>query len=498
MKEIIILYNKIMGSDEVFLTIKEMISNIRNRDELDKSSLIDFLQLVFQKLETRVTEEGVTYDYEFIYNTNIVSKYKERVKELGDMMIDIIDKNGKLKLIEKDFFNELKAINNQLFKLIDTRTKGDTNALLRTFICDGYKINPQGKVIGFNHESLMEGITSYEDQFNSGVQGRIPAIINASAVGSAGYIARKMEFLFSFLVLTDANDDCKPEMNITITDKNIKKYTGRILENGEIIERGIANGNYKIFSPINCKSKVDGRYAVCKKCCGKLSSKWDEFESLGTIYSVITERLTQSLLSSKHLIKINFKTYDGITYLGNDKLIISNDYGISEEGILTHNGEEVPFMKRDLKWIDESKGEVQATKDWYSIDTKSLLPYAKAIFNKTQRFKEINDPYEYLKEMMDFDEVSKLGIQSIFYELFITLLNRKVSDNSILAKDTEELKEIVSPISAIMSSNHYDRLFFQQFNQQLNSPSIHMQNLSKDGGLFGLFINKKEKEICID
>ena len=487
MEEIIEQYNLLTGENVEFLPVKEMFARLRERSDINPTDIVKFIETIFKSAEERVTEEGVTYDYNFIYTTGLVEKYQSKIDDLGDMMEDILIKAGKLKEIEMDFFNELESLDNQLFTMIKTKTKGDSGALLRTFICDGYKINPNGKVIGFNKESLLQGISDYNCEFNSAVQGRIPSIINANAVGDAGYISRKMEFLFSFLVLGDTND-CKAEYEIDLNEKTGSKYYGRRTGDG-LIDATTPLGKYKIYSPLHCRSKQEGLHSVCEKCCGDLSKVWKNFDSLCTIYSTITEALTQSLLSSKHLIKINFQNYPGIEYLGNNEFKLPEEFDI-EDGLLTREGSEIPFMKKDLAWKNDSKTRIATSSgEWWSLDTKSLLPFAKAVFNKTQQFKDIQLQEEYIDGFLELDRLASLNVQSVFYELIVMLMTREKQDKSILAKDSEREVEIISPVAAILGNGHYDSLFFQQMVQQLNTPEFHHKELKTKGGLFDIFLS---------
>ena len=469
--------------------------------EYDNSKMLDFIQLVFQKCEAEASNECVTYDLSLPYeHQDLIIKYKNLVNELNPK--DVPTTAAALKHYSDEFFEELLATGNQLAVMVNTKTKGNKDSIFKTFIADGYKTNADSMIIDFIPVGLYDGYQNYEQEFSSSINGRIAGIINADVIERVGYVTRKLGFMMKFTKLDGTHEDhsCEPSLDIFINDDNIDKFTGRnYKENGNILHLTFdspRNKYYKLFSPMGCKST--GKH-VCKTCFGKLSDNLSHLETLGTISQPITQDVTQSLLSSKHFSSLNLPTHPDVTYLGyfdgdpkwqlrQNSLLV-----IDEEGnLIDENGSVVPFMTRELKWLDEDKQIFNGDGNFYNKNTKSLVGLFEEIFNKTRSFSSVNTFEDYLKGMLKFDNIAGLGENSILWELILMNMCRNKNDLRKLAKELpDEEYEICSLQKAILKSGSMDALFFERFKEQVSSPSFYLEPLDRKG--YGEFYFGKEK-----
>lgn len=473
--------------------------NILNNNEfkIDKFELLEFIRLVFKATEEVAVKQGISYDIDFIFQTDLVKQYKDKLGELGDMMSDLPNKVPVLFQQMKEFKDDLMKIGNQVALIIDTGFKGNPENLYRAFIADGYKLDPEGKITSFVYNSLYQGYDNFEDEYNSAKHGRISGIITADSIEKGGYIHRRMEHLFRFLNLSTEDWGCETSLTVDIDKNNLKKFIGRNAnKNGKdfVIDKNTEDGTYDLYSPRGCKATGEGD-VVCTKCMGKLSDNLVQFKKLSTIFSGLTETLLQRLLSSKHLLTVNLQGHPLVEYIGNNQWVIKdtsivslkNDYLID---VKDHT--EIPFMMKTLQWVDEDAGIFTGDGEWRSVDTKSLLPLTEKVFNKSGSYKDIADWVEYYTAFINFDGVAKLGQPSLIYELIMTLITRSESDPRELWKNDQSSGYVIQSIhNTILKSGHLDSLFYERIKEQLSDPTLHYAPLDRNGGLWELYFREK-------
>ena len=445
---------------------------------------------IFKQNKEEFKSSQLTFDIDWIYETTLIEEYKEKLSQLGNMLEDIPFKLPKLRELEKNFLKDVSEQHpNDITLMINSGLKGNAEAFWRIFVADGYKIDPDSKIIGFIHNSLMEGYDTYEDNYIAAVHSRISGIINADSVERVGYLYRKLSFLFRFLKFGETNN-CEAKMKIEINDSNKFLFYGRLTSENLYINENTPNGTYYIYSPLYCKSKdPEGVYnTVCEKCFGKLSVNYAKYERLNTIFSIITERLMQILLSAKHLLSVKLISYEGINYLGNNIWEYPNEIYSIREGKLFKDEDELPFMAKNL--VDEGDGKFSSDGVFYSAALKSLLPYTEKLFNKTGENAEVEDIVEYYEKFMAFNtEIIKLNKESLFFELILMLMTRVEDDYSKLWKDNQDSNyTILSPHNVIMRQRHLDSIFYERFEQQISSKEFHDKPLNWKGGLWEFYI----------
>jgi hypothetical protein len=457
--------------------------------------LLEFVQLVFIKSVEKASDEGISYDYRLIYDSDIVQRYKKKVEEIPDIMelpitLPYIDK------LSKEFFNELLENGNQLAIMADTGTKGSKEILFRTFIADGFKIDVETKVVSFIYSSLFEGYQTYDDRFMASQTGRRAAIINANSVSQIGYLSKKVSLVNKNVRINYDHDEekCEPKLKVSINSKNVTLFTGRyyIDKNGvkQLVNRDTLPGSYMLFSPINCKSHGQ---TICKTCFGKLWKAAKKLKTLGTFVAYILEAITQSLLSSKHQANVILPWIDYVEYLQEMsdakikyfKAPVGKYHIVDGAVVDIASGETLPFTCRNLfvKDYDKDGFIIFGSEDfWYSKDTNSLLPLTNSLFNKTGSFSEINNIEEYYNRMMAYNETAGIKAPSLMWEIILMGMCKQTDDLTLLHKENRDVPyEICSLQKSILTNGTTLALEFERFEEQISDPKFYKKRIKKDG-----------------
>lgn len=173
-----------------------------------------------------------------------------------------------------------------------------------------------------NGSYCNRGITEIKDYEIDGDKARLAQVLSHGNVGKSGAFAR-------ILGLNNMDDMLYPDPNyvcdskhfvaITIKDsKTLSMYRGRYYrfqENGveyQISQNPLRNemhliGKTVLFrSPITCASRARG-HGICYRCYGNLAHTNYDI-NIGRIASeLLSSKLTQRLLSAKHLLETNIK-----------------------------------------------------------------------------------------------------------------------------------------------------------------------------------------------
>ena len=169
-----------------------------------------------------------------------------------------------------------------------------------------------------NTSFANEGVRSISDYFKESSKGRQAQIINKNNVGSSGAFARQLS-LNNRETILNPNElhSCRTKNLIQITIKNatylnlFKNRYYRFTQNG--IEHKISSNPIRdnkdligktilLRSPMTCESNVFGG-GICRKCYGDLYYT-NRDVNIGQMASeLLSSRLTQMLLSAKHLLE---------------------------------------------------------------------------------------------------------------------------------------------------------------------------------------------------
>lgn len=170
--------------------------------------------------------------------------------------------------------------------------------------------------------NLLMGFKEASDYYIDATGGRKASIINSDEVRESGYMARRLTLATINTYLNTELDDCKSPNHVLIDLRNLddkrfndtmKRLNGRyVIFNGK--EERINENNIekyrehvlKLKSPVTCASKQ----GICKKCYGHLADLNFDIHIGKLGVDILSSQLTQTLLSSKHLLDTKSEKID--------------------------------------------------------------------------------------------------------------------------------------------------------------------------------------------
>jgi len=200
------------------------------------------------------------------------------------------------------FFNSESGINSKQFEEV--------------FVSLGLKADINGNIIPSPvNTNLVRGFRDVNDFYINSISARKALILTFSNVKSSGYFTRKLSLLQIDETLDESNETCNSVhyLNIYIaSQKTFNRIVGRIYFNEKTkeeevitpkIAKDIIKTTIKMRSPITCASKN-----VCKRCYGPDLANLNNEVHVGLLaVLILTNQLTQRLLSAKHLLSTKSK-----------------------------------------------------------------------------------------------------------------------------------------------------------------------------------------------
>jgi hypothetical protein len=171
--------------------------------------------------------------------------------------------------------------------------------------------------IAVNSNFVVGGLGNVTNYYIDSLGGRKSIIMNKTVMGRSGHFARMVMLLSSTIRLRSDEEDCgsvHPIKMTVRTKKHLQRLHGRYYREPHARQYKIMTGketyligkDILLRSPITCASKH-----ICKTCYGQLYYTNRDIESIGGFAgSKITEPLSQSILSSKHLLTTQSETIE--------------------------------------------------------------------------------------------------------------------------------------------------------------------------------------------
>lgn len=553
----------------------------------DKVNLTDIkmemahIQEGLEKISMKFTiMEGISIS---LYDKYRLAKKNKRYNEIlhtditDDMPTNKIE--SYLKELTDELLEILKTEDNDLMFFARTGEGLNAGQLQQMEINIGTVANMEGKLIPkVINTNFLRGLRSPSDMFAESIKGRNSAVINSDVVEQSGYFNRKLTILCMNTFLAAAGSNCETDATYSMfidsqqtlnrfkgryyrtvmSDKEYKKAMKR-LENSkepvkfeEELRQGIAvkmvdtedesliGKTLHLYTPIKC-SHEEGY--VCDKCYGALAEE-ERNRHIGIKgINNLTEKLTQMLLSSKHILKTvsevikwkkslkSFFNIDiGEIYIKPEvteqkytlrilKLDFSEDFESSDFSYINKfymvdasgtyqkiSSEKILGISREfLEKMDYENGE-------YIIKTKDI-PFDEPVFSFTIENHELSRPLknimklieqkehmecktidEIMRKFIDLLNESNIGINAVDAEIIIRNLIRSPYDETrrpLFEVTGEDPEYIIEPIAGIKKTNSLvQRLVFEDIKRQLLTPDTY----HTDGVylLDPLFLNKTE------
>ena len=175
-------------------------------------------------------------------------------------------------------------------------------------IPDGRNIVP----VIMNGNGFKAGYHDLPVFYAAAIAARVPDIMNNEYMGSAGYFARNLMIL-TYGTLSKTVYDCgsKNPIPVTVDDTVLNMFEGRFYYNekndGRLhilkkCDKHLLGKKLWFRTPCTCNLNED----VCHVCYGTVALKVGELNG-GFIYTtnLLTSRVSQNILSAKHLLKTN-------------------------------------------------------------------------------------------------------------------------------------------------------------------------------------------------
>ena len=350
-----------------------------------------------------------------------------------------------------------KDPDNCLYNFINSGCGINPKQFEEVFVSLGVKADIYGNIIPeIIDTNLVNGFRNVKDFYINSISARKALILSFSNVKESGYLTRKL----SLLQIDNRTDpsfercDTKHFLKVSVFNKNVfENIIGRIMVNPDGTETLITKKHSDIIgteimirSPITCNGKF-----VCKSCYGPHITKLNQRLHTGILsVLILTNQLTQRLLSAKHLLstktkKINWsENFKEIFQL--DRNIIKRkkeDYFISFKLIktdATENGEELIKVNKFTIHNKEFKEVVNYGINF--IPTPELLNFLQ------------NDKLRYLKK----DDV---------YTIYLG--NLKDMNLFYINIENNELNHVLKHILHVLENNKYlSQEKFQDYNFLFN------------------------------
>lgn len=325
----LITLNVVDRLDESFMVNPQQISSKYIKSYIDSKLVIPFRRQVSNKKLnvtihdlifnlSKISTEfnillGLTINIESFIN---VAKVNPRFNEIIHTKLDDSWQPSEIEdTLHKLMTEEVKILmeEDSCFRPILRSGTGIKHKQLSEFsISGGLKPDLSGNTIPvpINSNLVTGGLSNVSNYYIDSIGGRKALIMNKSVMGKSGHFARKVMLLVSNVKLRDDDKGCNTVNPIEIelkTPEHLKRFIGRYYRRPMDTQYRMMTGDEtdligtKIFvkSPITCAS----HHGICRECYGEILYNTNRSISIGAYAgAIITNPVSQSVLSSKHLL----------------------------------------------------------------------------------------------------------------------------------------------------------------------------------------------------
>ena len=465
-----------------------------------------------------------------------ICKLKEKDKEMDKILnFKINEKDQPSKQI-KDIKNNLKKLEEKLTvkdnsyrSLIKSGAGINMKQLSQVLNCIGPKPDTFGNLFPDPiNTNFVNGLRNSQDFFINADNARKALIVNYTSVKDSGYLTRILSMLCLDTKLSDydkCNTPVENYMNVYIKNMTtLKRYQHRNMwdeENQCLREVGLDESliekTIKVASPMTCSCK-DG---VCKTCYGnlhktitkkKLSDGRTIKENIGMIaVLLLTERLTQRLLSTKHLLeaqtdKIEWgELVDYFEFISTN-VMLKEEYSYKDIKITNYENDSITGITINNKEFTLPV-EFNLNENYYSLernddDTYSIIMNENIdsndiedsilLFNFVVKNKELSRAVNAIKDLINTNEIKERDLNGnlnymldLLEEVGFTISSEHievilrelivVNDRSEFTK-SNPIYEQVRATEKVLKSSVIKSLLFERLESQLLNPATYSKN----------------------
>jgi cell fate (sporulation/competence/biofilm development) regulator YlbF (YheA/YmcA/DUF963 family) len=374
---------------------------------------------------------------------------------------DIEDEFSKLgHEIEKFFLDRPET---ELYPFMTADTGINKKQLTQAIGFIGLKPDIDGSIIPHAiDENYLNGLKTIQNYFINAKGTRKALITNARQVRKSGYLTRKLSLALIDRYHDHSHVDCGTEHYIKYnieTQKKLDQIHGRhyyIIDKDGKKESELltvdSNKNKDLIgkiiglrSPVTCAAEGH----VCRTCYGSELSEINEDLNTGLLsVLLLTNPLTQKLLSAKHLLTTNSEKID---WNYNDKKPFLDYFSINMNSIFIKDPDtdvlvyKVPIEDQDEDEIGEYTEKIEIIHQGKKVFTYKT-PEVKLYYNMNNIKDEFDEEYDFDGE----EESTKV----------IKLKGSDFDDNeavfTFMAKNNELTKSLQQILDLIESSGHLD------------------------------------------
>lgn len=334
--------------DTKIIPSKVMISNSK------KNAIIHDMLYDLSRISTDFNVLfGLTINLEsFINVANSNPRFDEIIRTKFPDNMQPKEIESALDSLQKETISILSTEDNCLKPILLSGTGIKHKQLVEFTVNGGFKPDLDGNTIPIpiNTNFVVGGLSSVTNYFIDATGGRKALIMNKSEMGRSGHFSRMIMLLTSDVKTSPDEDKCNSVNPVLInvkTKKHLKKLRGRhyrILgeRTYKILtgdEEQLIGQDILIKSPITCT----GKHGICKTCYGELFNTNKDLNSVGGFAgTVLTEPVSQNILSSKHLLTTDSESVE----IEGDNINVLNVYG--NEITLNLDNDDVDFKNIQL------------------------------------------------------------------------------------------------------------------------------------------------------
>jgi hypothetical protein len=375
--KIIIPFRTSIGNKKMNVVIHDMIYNIA-RISTDFNALLG----LSMNAETFIDMSKKNKRFNEIIRTKIPDNMQPN--EIEKYLLDLTDEQIEI----------LKEEDNFLRPMLRAGTGIKAGQFKEFAVNGGLKPDLDGNTIPIpvNSNFVVGGLNSVSNYYIDSLGGRKSLIMNKTVMGRSGHFARMIMLLSSPVKMRHDEEDCgtvHPVLMNVKTGKHLSRLRGRYYRLQNSREYKLMTGDEKhligqdilLRSPVTCASKK-----ICKKCYGLLYYTNKDLESIGGYAgSKITEPLSQSILSSKHLLTTQSEK---IEFEGDfDKFFTIN----ANEIMLNESNEDIEFERYSLLVIRKN---ISMIEEFDDNEFNSFVNLFHVVDNKTGEMIELQEKDE--------------------------------------------------------------------------------------------------------
>lgn len=393
---------------------------------------------------------GLTMNIEtFIDVANKNDRFDEIIRTKLDPAMQPSEIEEKLHNLMNEELQILMTEDNALRPMLRSGTGIKPKQLSEFSISGGLKPDISGSTmpIPINSNLLVGGLETVSSYFVDSVGGRKALIFNKNVMGRSGHFARKTMLLVSDIKLRNDYDHCGSVHPIVFevkTKEHLKRLVGRnyrlfnerdyhVLQQ---TDTHIIGQKILVKSPLTCASKS----GICEDCYGEalFHTNWGGVGIGAYAGAIITNPVSQSVLSSKHLLTTTSETIEFNEGFNTFFSLVANEITLNNNDEINPEDYSLMIIKKNIVTLNE-------------LDEGEINEFITMFHVKNNKTNEIIDIHEKeLKELYISPELRDLMKSSKSNKEYYEINFMNIPDDSRLFLLQIENAELTRPLYSIM------------------------------------------------